>query len=198
MKETSKANKLRRRLDSGYVSRFFVGHGIDIGCGNDPLKPSSMFPNIKTVDKWDKKQGDAQKISLDMQFDFVYSSNCLEHLYDPFEGLMSWWNLVKPKGYLIVSVPDEDLYEQGIFPSKSNPDHKKTFTIYKEESWSSESVNVLDLIKSLPSAKIERLLVADTNYDYSIKNKDQTRDNAEAFIEFVLKKDAPSFIKLTK
>jgi SAM-dependent methyltransferase len=196
MKETTKSNKVRRQFDRRFVEEFFVGSCIDIGCGNDPIKKSEMFPNIISVTTWDKDKGDAQTISLDQQFDFVYSSNCLEHLHDPVEGLQNWWKLVKPNGYLIVVVPDEDLYEQGEFPSKRNPDHKKTFTIYKDRSWSNESVNVIDLIKTLHSASIQRIVLADTNYDYSLEGVDQTRKNAEAFIEFVVKKDSHTFKKL--
>ena len=39
-------------------------------------------------------------------------------------------------------VPDEDLYEQGQFPSTYNVDHKWTFTILKTTSWSPCSLNL--------------------------------------------------------
>ena len=47
--------------------------------------------------------------------------------------------MLEPGGHLIVTVPDEDLYEQGHFPSDYNRDHKWTFTIHKPKSWSERS-----------------------------------------------------------
>lgn len=52
----------------------------------------------------------------DGKYDYVHSSHCLEHLIDPREGLPYWLREVRPGAYLIVTFPDEDLYEQGIFP----------------------------------------------------------------------------------
>ena len=56
-------------------------------------------------------------VDANRPFDFVFSSHCLEHMQDPVKcpSLRDWWQLVRPGGVLIVIVPDEDLYEQGIF-----------------------------------------------------------------------------------
>src|SRR5271163_813277 len=115
------------------------GSGIDIGCGPDPITPE--------VRKFDKADGDANRISdfVREQFDFVFSSHCLEHMDDPRKAVIEWWKLVKPGGHLYFLVPDEDLYEQGVFPSRFNAGHTATFTISKARSWSPASVNVLEL-----------------------------------------------------
>jgi hypothetical protein len=42
--------------------------------------------------------------------------------------------VLKPGGHLVCLVPDEDLYEQGMFPSTFNDDHKRTLTIAKKKS----------------------------------------------------------------
>jgi hypothetical protein len=55
-------------------------------------------------------------------------------MVNPQEAIQSWFSLVKPGGHLITIVPDEDLYEQGHFPSIFNSDHKSTFTISKSNS----------------------------------------------------------------
>jgi SAM-dependent methyltransferase len=99
------------------------------------------------------------------QFDFVYSSHCLEHMRDPRSALLEWWKLVKPGGHLLFIVPDEDLYEQGVFPSRFNSDHKATFTISKARSWSPVSINVLDLARTLPNAELVSLVLHDHSYD---------------------------------
>lgn len=138
------------------------GRGIDIGCGPDPVTADAR--------RFDKEDGDANCISKFVrdQFDFVYSSHCLEHMHDPKSTILEWWKLVKQGGYLFVLVPDEDLYEQGVFPSRFNPDHKATFTISKTKSWSPKSINVLDLARSLPNSQLVSLELQDRGYDYSL------------------------------
>jgi hypothetical protein len=64
-----------------------------------------------------------------------------------------------------VIVPDEDLYEQGIWPSRFNSDHKWTFTIAKHASWSPVSINLLDLAKSLPDGELVDIRLFDHGYD---------------------------------
>ncbi|MDR2457772.1 MAG: class I SAM-dependent methyltransferase, partial [Clostridiales Family XIII bacterium] len=122
MNEASKTKKKFGQLEQ----KIFKGEGIDIGCGGDPIYPDAQA--------FDKEDGDANNISkyVKKQFDYVFSSHCLEHMLDPYHALNEWWKLVKPGGYLFVVVPDEDLYEQGQWPSQYNKDHKYTFTIYKE------------------------------------------------------------------
>lgn len=158
MGETSKTKKIWTDFERSLLA----GQGIDIGCGPDPISPTAM--------PFDQEQGDANRISqyVKQQFDFVFSSHCLEHMLDPKTAILEWWKLVKPGGVLFVLVPDEDLYEQGYWPSKFNDDHKFTFTISKQKSWSPVSVNVLDLIHSLPDSEIVSLQLQDHNYDRSL------------------------------
>ena len=138
------------------------GRGIDIGCGRDPV--------TKDARRFDKADGDANRITefVREQFDFVYSCHCLEHMHDPRSAILEWWKLVKEGGFLFVVVPDEDLYEQGVFPSRFNTDHKATFTLSKAKSWSPKSINVLDLARSLPNGQIVSLELQDRSYDRSL------------------------------
>ena len=150
---------VRRRADSAFATRYFVGDGIDIGSGNDPLALyQAQYPCMTSCRSWDYQNGDGDAMLMkgieDHTFDFVHSSHTLEHLTDPRTGLHHWWRILKPHGHLIFVVPDEDLYEQGVFPSTWNPDHKHTFTIYKAASWSPVSVNVLELLMALEGAEI--------------------------------------------
>ena len=66
---------------------------------------------------------------------------------------------------MVITIPDEDLYEQGVFPSRFNDDHKATFTIAKSKSWSPKSINVFDLANSLPGGQIISLQLQDIGYD---------------------------------
>lgn len=168
----------------GYLEeRILKGKGLDIGCGKDPI-----FPHVRG---FDTKDGDANKISayINETFDFVFSSHCLEHMNNPYSAIQEWWKLVKEGGCLYVAVPDEDLYEQGVFPSRFNVDHKWSFTMNKESSWSIRSINVIELISTLPQGRLLKLELQDKGYDYSRHNEDQTWGPAMAQICFVVKKD---------
>ena len=190
--ETTK-QLIRRCCDHRFASRWFVGIGIDIGCGKDPLsKHSDVFTLIKSVRPWDLPDGDAMLMDgvADNSFDFVHSSHCLEHLTDPLLALKNWLRICKKGGHLIITVPDEDLYEQGLWPSTFNSDHKWTFTILKSTSWSPKSINLVNLLEkyqdSIEILKIEKL---DSSFKYSQPRYDQTLHGyAESAIEFVLKK----------
>ena len=135
------------------------GRVLDIGAGADPVTPDAIA--------FDLAQGDANRITTFEagSFDCVYSSHCLEHMHEPVATLANWWSLVKPGGVLFVIVPDEDLYEQGRFPSRFNDDHKHTFTLSKKRSWSPRSHNVLDLAQALPQAHLVSLRLNDIGYD---------------------------------
>jgi SAM-dependent methyltransferase len=158
MDEASKTRKVWGPFERSVL----CGKGIDIGCGPDPVKPD--------VRRFDVEDGDANVISqfVHEQFDFVFSSHCLEHMHDPRSALLEWWKLVKQGGHLFFLVPDEDLYERGIFPSRGNPDHKATFTMAKAQSWSPVSHNVLDLARMLPGAELVDLRLHDHHYDRSL------------------------------
>lgn len=192
MKECSKSIS-RRLADSNFINRYFVGNGVDIGGKPDPLALyQELFCQMHGVKTWDWEDGDAQFMSgvPDGRYDFVHSSHCLEHLADPKEGLRNWLRIVRPSGYLVVTVPDEDLYEQGVFPSTFNRDHKWTFTIYKPKSWSDKSINILDLVRELGAgAELVRLEQLSATYRFDLPRYDQTLTPVgECGIEFVIRK----------
>ena len=131
MSETSKSifGKLR---DSRYATRYLVGSGLDIGAGADALSQFyEFFPLMTHCRAWDMGDGDAQYLDSidDETVDFIHSAHCLEHLVDPHVALGNWLRVLKPGGHLVCLIPDEDLYEQGVFPSMFNEDHKHSFTI---------------------------------------------------------------------
>ena len=192
MRELSKSIQ-RRMHDSNFFRRYFVGHGVDIGGKPDPLSLyAEFFPLLKSVKTWDLEDGDAQFMASvsDDSLDFISSSHCLEHLHDPIEALRNWVRIVRPGGYIVFLIPDEDLFEQGTFPSTFNLDHKWTFTIWKETSWSQRSVNVVDLIRSVgPAARVEKIELLTASYRFDLPRYDQTMTPVgEAAIEIVIRK----------
>ena len=193
MKECSKSIA-RRLADADFTNRYFVGEGLDVGGKPDPLALYlELFPRAAAIRTWDREDGDAQQLAgvADERYGFVHASHCLEHLHDPREGLANWFRVVAPGGHLVVTVPDEDLYEQGTFPaSAANRDHRHTFTIWKARSWSPASINVLDLVPALgPRAQVVRLALLESTYRYALPSFDQSLTPvAECGIELVVRK----------
>jgi predicted SAM-dependent methyltransferase len=190
MNETSKS--VDRRVNNYKFQKYFTGYGIDIGCGPDNLgQHKDIFPGMIDVRGWDLVDGDAQYMESagNDTYDFIHSSHCLEHLLDPYIALSNWIRICKPNGYLVITIPDEDLYEQGKWPSTFNTDHKHTFTIGKTNSWSPVSTNVFDLLNKF-SFQIETQSIELINdyYIFDIDRKDQCWTKAECAIELVLRK----------
>ena len=165
MNESSKS----KRWFSDAQRDAIAGRVLDIGAGSDPVVSDAVV--------FDLAHGDANRITAfePGSFDCVYSSHCLEHMHDPAASLLNWWSLVRPGGILFLIVPDEDLYEQGVFPSRFNEDHKSTFTLGKKRSWSSRSFNVFDLCAGLPEGRVESLCLNDIGYDRGLLRHGPTR-----------------------
>lgn len=199
MYECSKAN-MRRLRDSRFATRYFVGNGIDIGAGEDPLETyRELFPAMKSCRAWEWHHGDGQLLTgvADASMDFVHSSHSLEHMGDPREALANWIRVLTPGGHLVVVVPDEDLYEQGVFPSTFNPDHKCTFTIAKRDSWSPRSLNVLELAGAFShQLQVVKIELLDATFLYDVGRSDQTMTAiGECGIELILRKWTPAELK---
>ena len=200
MRETSKSI-MRRLHDSRFATRFFKGKGIDIGAAMDPLSLYvELFPLITEMKIWQKRHGDGQLMEgvADNSYDFVHSSHCLEHLHDPYEGLKNWFRILKPGGYLIVTIPDEDLYEQGYFPSILNNEHKWTIPLYKSDSWSPKSINATSMVQVLGNAAdIVKLELQDATFRTGLPQLDQTQTPiGECCIEMIIRKRTASELEL--
>jgi len=192
MNETSKAI-IRRMHDMRFVNTYFRGNGIDIGCGPDPLsKFQQQFPLMTNLNPWDLADGDAQLMAgvPDETYDFVHSSHCLEHLHDPYEAFDNWIRICNPGGHIITTIPDEDLYEQGVWPSNHNPDHKTSWTIAKDSSWSPVSINLLEFLYQYKDrVEVIKMELQNSTFIYDIPRVDQTYHHiAECAIEFIVRK----------
>lgn len=166
---SNESTKTRIVRGSGFLKKYFSGRVIDIGCGADLVADSA--------EPFDLPHGDAEKISSlrDIEgYDTVHSSHCLEHMSNVPEALAQWWSLVKPEGYMIIVVPDEDLYEQGCWPSLFNTDHKATFRLKKSVSWSPNSYEVIGLFNELKNIKIIHAERQDFEYDYKLQRNKTT------------------------
>jgi SAM-dependent methyltransferase len=188
MQETSKCRPLREKR--GDFEKYLHGNGIDVGCGNDCLQ----IPQ-GTVKPWDEVDGDANLLAgvANDQFDFVYSSHCLEHMRDVREALTNWIRVLKPGGYLYFTVPDYILYEKMTFPSRFNRDHKQTFSfllprqVVRRENHFHIEHDMKPLLSEL-GVDLLRATVEDWGFDYNEGIVDQTGRGAMAQLCFVGKK----------
>lgn len=159
---TDEASKTRAVRGKSFEELYLSGRVIDIGCGPDLVVPHA--------EPFDVEHGDAQEIASlrpNGAYDAVCSSHCLEHMQDVPKALAQWWALVRPGGYLILVVPDEDLYELGTWPSLFNRDHKATFRMGKDTTWSPVSYDIVDLVQGLEGAQIISCERQDFGYDYA-------------------------------
>jgi SAM-dependent methyltransferase len=174
MKETSKMIEVRR--NRGDFQNFLRGKGIDIGCGEDCLKIDSG-----QVRAWDVADGDAQLMNgvPDAEFDFVYSSHCLEHLRDVGESLRNWTRILKAGGFLYFIVPDYVLYEKMTWPSRFSDEHRQSFSatvrrraVVRSNHWHIEE----DLIPLMKEVGLDfvRCTFEDYGFNYNAGVFDQT------------------------
>ena len=71
---------------------------------------------------------------------------------------------------MVIVVPDEDLYEQGVWPSLFNRDHSATFRLNKPDSWSPVSYDLKEICSVLPEAEVICLEHQDVGYDHTLKS----------------------------
>lgn len=193
MKESSKA--MERRFNSEkreLFSKIFKGSGLDIGCGDDIITVKGA-----TVGPFDMEHGDANHLDQYFEaesFDFIHASQCLEHMRDPKAALESWLKVLRKGGYAVISIPSWELYEGMIWPSRFNPDHKSTWSLWQKGSPAPTHVWLPEFLEyfTMFDYKLIYCELIDTNYNYKIGTRvDQTypyENRVEAFIEFVLQK----------
>lgn len=125
--ETSKARKS--------LAPFCKGNGIDIGFGGDPITKEAIsvdlfspYAKYKSHPLNLKGSGDNLYWFKDAVLDFVYSSHLLEDFEHTQRVLDEWIRVLKPKGKLVLFLPNEQLYraycKKNGKPSNHNHIHK--------------------------------------------------------------------------
>ena len=209
MKELSKS-ALRRSHDPAFLQHYFSGRGLDICGSGDSLNTFiRWFPRTQEITPWRKSLSDLQDVpGVDEQsYDFVHASHRFQLLSNPQKALARWLDLVKPGGYVVFTVPDEDFLssrntvvlttpgDTGAHSNSSENNRNTRFTIHKPEQESSTSRNVLDIARTFSRvASCERIALIRDNYEDGQQNEEpDTRRFAECVIEVVLRKrEAPS------
>ena len=184
MSETNRPETVARRKRLGIFERFINGKGIDIGCGISP--PYSYEESLTLIQPdavaHDSHICDAHHMNVyqDEEFEYVYSSHVLEHLWDPVTALKNWYRICKTGGYMVLTVPAKYRYEKkNNLPSKWNEDHKRFYTI---SLLASEIEQALEPNSYL----IEHLQDCADGFDWSIPPSQHS--SGEYQIECVIKK----------
>ncbi len=174
----------------------FVGPILDVGPGDDPLVWQDQY-----IVPFDKPQGDANIVDRyypPEHFGCIHGSQVMEHLLNPADFITRCLTILKPGGWIVMTVPDLDLYEKLHWPSVFNPDHKTTWSLWRKH-WAPipqravkhQHIFVPHWIQQFNVA-VRTATLIDTNYDYLADDaKDQTwlrGDGVECFIEILLQK----------
>lgn len=129
------------------ISQYINGVGLDTGCGCDKVTPKAIG-----IDNLDYTHVNIKTFVIDLHWftnesmDYVYSSHFLEHTKNPNEILLEMCRVLCNNGYLILYLPDRDLY------TVPNSDHLHMFK-------SSDIINMLP-----KNFKIEKII---ENHDWS-------------------------------
>jgi len=142
------------------IVKWTRGRGLDVGAGL-----YRTFPHFITVDnnadaaifghqmpRPDLFVNDAGSLDLvaDASMDFVFSSHMLEHVEEArlVKTLREWMRVIKPKGYLVLYLPDADEYPKVGEPG-ANPDHKwnVTYNHVMELMWAAGPHDLMDFQK---------------------------------------------------
>lgn len=187
--ETSKAMRRRLREDAAGIfpwTHIFQGRMLDVGCGPDPLPGAIGF---------DEKDGDANALSKYFEaesFDVIHGSQIAEHLVDAKTALRDWFTLLKPGGFMVISVPDIGAYENFTYPSRYNPDHRASFSMIYRGSCFPIHYHIPTLLASFNDiAETMLARYVEENYDWKMRNVDQTwveSDGVEIWNEWVSRK----------
>lgn len=82
------------------AAHFCKGRGLDVGCSKWP------FPGAQGVDL--TLGGDAMKLPGE-DWDYIFSSHCLEHLVDPVRAIEHWREKLREGGVLFLYLPHPDM-----------------------------------------------------------------------------------------
>lgn len=158
--EPKKSHKTRS--ENGFYSKYCFGRGLDIGHGGNHR--CAFIPNAIGVDK-DYPLYDGVHLPFgDNEFDFVFSSHCLEHICADSisDTIVEWFRVVKVGGHLVIVVPHRDLYEKKTQPpSLYNSDHKVFF-----QPW--RLLLAVENALAVNTYRIRHLRDNDDGFDYTV------------------------------
>ena len=112
-------HKRRPELSVGNAARFIretalpflIGNGLDIGCGKWKIKDDAIGVDNKSSPGVDLIINDWNDL-LSEEYDYVFSSHCLEHISDWVHALKHWVRVLKPEGVIFLYLPNPKQYNR--------------------------------------------------------------------------------------
>lgn len=183
--ETKKAEQ--RRIREGFFDKYIKGRVIDIGCSSDLAQ--MIVPHAVPYDL-SLGSGDAQYMAeiTDGAFDTVYTSHLLEHIENHKIALQNWCRILQSGGYLIICVPDRDLYEKRTkLPSQfADPSHQRFYTIGIHEP--PDTYDLLVVVKKSLDKQVEICYTRIISSGYNFSLPKDAVPVGEYCIEMVMRK----------
>jgi len=102
-----------------YAKHFCEGIGVDVGCNRKEWMFPGAFPVDPSINDYDALNFPYNDL------DYIFSSHCLEHLYDWVDVLDYWTSKLKIGGILFLYLPD---YSQEYWRPWNNRKHLNIFT----------------------------------------------------------------------
>jgi hypothetical protein len=88
------------RFTMPFASEILSGEGLDIGCN----RPEWAFPGAKMIDLEMDDEWEAFNLP-EKEYDYIFSSHCLEHINDWIGALDYWTTRLKKGGIMYLYLP---------------------------------------------------------------------------------------------
>ncbi|MCB9881365.1 MAG: methyltransferase domain-containing protein [Planctomycetes bacterium] len=126
---------------------YLGGKLADLGHGGCKILPDAVGVDFFKYDA-DDWIGDVRDLYFfgDQSFDAVYSSHCLEDLWDPRQALEEWSRILRIGGHLSLYLPLRDFYPN-VGTEGANPGHKDDYVPEDVEEFAKDLGN-LDVVRS--------------------------------------------------
>ncbi|MCA8968472.1 MAG: methyltransferase domain-containing protein [Planctomycetes bacterium] len=129
------------------LRHYLGGKLADLGHGGCKILPDAVGVDFFKYDA-DDWIGDVRDLYFfgDQSFDAVYSSHCLEDLWDPRQALEEWSRILRIGGHLSLYLPLRDFYPN-VGTEGANPGHKDDYVPEDVEGFAKDLGN-LDVVRS--------------------------------------------------
>lgn len=115
-----------------YAKHFCKGKGVDVGCNRLEWSFPQSIPVDPIINGYDALNFPDNTSELD----YIFSSHCLEHLYDWVKVLDYWTSKLKSGGVLFLYLPD---YSQEYWKPWNNRKHLNIFNPQIIEDYMSDN-----------------------------------------------------------
>ena len=168
------------------IHKYLIDKGIDVGCGTNRLsedvfaidqQPEQKYAHTDLihdckdleVGKSTEWKGNVYHFN-DNEFDFIFSSHCLEDFENIPEVFKNWWKKLKANGVMLLLLPD---MQGGRYPTVE--DYKKNGQGNPSHRTNVGKSFMLDMLKTI-------------GFGYEMLQCDTLPHNKTCTIDFVIKK----------